>query len=53
MAEIGVFVVGFLLGGFAGMFVMSLAASASMADMRTRQNTDKDETDNPQDKNAQ
>lgn len=39
--EIGVFIVGFFLGGLCGMFVMSIAASASMADRRTREITDK------------
>lgn len=46
MADIGVFVAGFIAGGLAGMFVMSIAASASMADRRTREITDKEETDN-------
>lgn len=42
MADICVFVTGFVVGGLAGMFVMALAASASSADRRT----DKEETDN-------
>ena len=46
MADIGVFVAGFIFGGLAGMFVMALAASASMADRRTRENTDKEDADN-------
>lgn len=37
MADIGVFVTGFVVGGLAGMFVMALAASASSADRRTRE----------------
>lgn len=45
MADIGVFVAGFIVGGLAGMFVMSLAASASVADRRTREITDNEETD--------
>lgn len=44
--EICVFVTGFVVGGLAGMAVMSLAASASMADRRTREITDKEDTDN-------
>lgn len=46
MADICVFVTGFVVGGMAGMFVMALAASASMADRRTQENTDKEDTDN-------
>lgn len=44
--EIGVFVVGFFLGGLAGMFVMAMAATASSADRRTREITDKEDTGN-------
>ena len=46
MADIGVFVAGFIVGGLAGMFVMAMAASASMADRRTQENTDTEDTDN-------
>ena len=46
MVEICVFVTGFVVGGLAGMFVMAMAASASSADRRTRESTDKEETDN-------
>lgn len=35
MVEIGVFIVGFFLGGMAGIFVTAMAVSASMADRRT------------------
>lgn len=41
--EIGVFVVGFIAGGLAGIFVMALVVSASMADRRTREIKDKEE----------
>lgn len=43
--EIGVFVVGFFLGGMAGVFVMAMAASASSADRRIREITGKGEMD--------
>lgn len=46
MADICVFVAGFVVGGLAGMFVMALAASASSADRRIREIMDKEETDN-------
>ena len=46
MADICVFVTGFVAGGLAGMAVMAMAASASSADRRTREITDKEETDN-------
>lgn len=46
MVEIGVFIVGFFLGGMSGIFVTAMAASASMSDRRTRETTDKGETDN-------
>lgn len=42
MADICVFVTGFVVGGLAGMFVMALAASASMADRRTGETEDTD-----------
>ena len=45
MADICVFVTGFVVGGLAGMFVMALAASASSADRRTREIMDKEEMD--------
>ena len=41
MVEIGVFIVGFFLGCLCGIFVMSMAASASMADRNTREIKDK------------
>lgn len=46
MVEIGVFIVGFFLGGLAGIFVMAMAASASSADRRTREIMDKEDTEN-------
>ena len=46
MADICVFVTGFVVGGLAGMFVMALAASASRADRRTPEIEDKEEADN-------
>ena len=45
MAGICVVVTGFVVGGLAGMFVMAMAASASMADRRTGETTNKEETD--------
>lgn len=44
--EICVFVTGFVVGGLAGMFVMAMAASASMSDRRTLEITDKEDTGN-------
>ena len=34
---IGIFVVGFFLGGFCGVFATALAASGKLADERTKQ----------------
>lgn len=38
--EIGVFLVGFFLGGFCGVFTMGLAASGKLADERTKERSD-------------
>lgn len=38
---IGIFLVGFFLGGMVGMFTMGLAASARLADERTKQITER------------
>ena len=39
--EIGIFVVGFFLGGFWGVFVTALAAAGKLADERTKQNAER------------
>ncbi len=41
--EIGIFLVGFFLGGFCGVFAMGLAASWKLADERTEQITERRE----------
>ena len=46
MVEIGVFIVGFFLGGMSGIFVTAMAASASSADRRIMDIMDKEETGN-------
>lgn len=46
MVEIGVFIVGFFLGGMSGIFVTAMAASASMAGRNTTEITDKEDTGN-------
>lgn len=38
---IGIFLVGFFLGGLVGMFTMGLAAAGKLADERTRQITER------------
>lgn len=39
--ELGIFVVGFFLGGLCGMFTMAIAAAGKLADERTKQITER------------
>lgn len=38
---IGIFLVGFFLGGFCGLFTMALAAAGKLSDERTKQITER------------